>query len=101
MQYKRQIRNATDPYKRAVYCIIGCCDVSEQHSEVAKTSDDFLWIQLSMIRSESENNSECLTYSDLQSMILEQYGEKHFNATEQPHLYFQVIAIEAKIILKF
>lgn len=106
MLYKRQIRNASDPYKRAVYCIIGCCDVHEQHPEVVKTSDDFLWIQLSLIRNSAHANetdsrssssttasSEYLTFAALQSMILEQYGEKHFNATEQPHLYFQVLAL--------
>lgn len=94
MQYKRQIRNATDPYKRAVYCIIACCDINEQHSEVAKTSDDFLWIQLSMIRSGSDaSDSELLTYSGLQYMIYEEYGEAHFNAAEQPHLYFQLLAL--------
>lgn len=93
MQYKRQIKNATDPYKKAVYCIIACCDNNEQHPEVAKTSDDFLWIQLSLIRTERTDGSEILTYSDLQTMILEQYGEKHFNASEQPHLYFQVLVL--------
>ncbi|EDS25850.1 nuclear pore complex protein Nup93 [Culex quinquefasciatus] len=93
MQYKRQIRNAIDPYKRVVYCIIGCCDIQEQHPEVAKSSDDFLWIQLSLIRPESDDNSEHLTYSGLQAVILEQYGERHFNATEQPHLYYQVLAL--------
>ncbi|TMW41919.1 hypothetical protein DOY81_012999 [Sarcophaga bullata] len=29
----------------------------------------------------------------LQTMILEKYGEKHFNAGEQQHLYFQVLAL--------
>lgn len=85
-------------YKCAVYGIIGCCDVPD-HSKVAKTTDDFLWIQLSMIQPDDNGNmsnfddtigSDCLTYSALQSMILEKYGEKHFNANEQPHLYFQV-----------
>lgn len=99
MHYRRQVRNATDSYKRVVYCIIGCCDILEQHPEVAKTSDDFLWIQLSLIRpaasatfsgDQDASGSDCLTYSGLQTMILEQYGEKHFNAQEQPHLYFQV-----------
>lgn len=99
MHYKRQIQNATDPYKCAVYGIVGCCDVLE-HSKVAKTTDDFLWIQLSMIRPATNGTSmsgnvdvsgtDCLTYSALQTMILEKYGEKHFNANEQPHLYFQV-----------
>lgn len=99
MQYKRQIRNTTDPFKRAVYCIVACCDINEHHPEVAKTSDDFLWIQLSLIRGDfsqttsSNDDSEHLSYSDLQKMILEQYGEKHFNANEQPHLYFQVLIL--------
>lgn len=90
LQYKKHIRNATDQYKRAAYCIVGRCDVNEQHAEVAKTSDDFLWIQLSMIRNDGEAAVDDLTYAGLQSMILEQYGEKHYNAQEQPHLYFQV-----------
>lgn len=104
MQYKRQVRNtSTDPYKRAVYCIVASCDVTEQHPEVAKTSDDFLWIQLSLIRLDGggaaaaggspADDGESFTYTDLQKMILEQYGEKHFNATEQPHLYFQVLTL--------
>ncbi|XP_053681356.1 nuclear pore complex protein Nup93-1-like [Anopheles nili] len=93
MQYKRQIRNATDPYKRAVYCIVGCCDIQEPHADIAKTTDDFLWIQLSLIRTEGDDSSEHLTCSGLQSMILEQYGEKHYNAAEQPHLYFQLLAL--------
>uniref|UniRef100_A0A1L8DX32 Nuclear pore protein n=1 Tax=Nyssomyia neivai TaxID=330878 RepID=A0A1L8DX32_9DIPT len=93
MQYKRQIRNATDPFKRVVYCILGSCDIHEQHQDIAKTSDDFLWIQLSLIQLKAEANQEILTYSGLQNMILEQYGEKHFNANEQPHLYFQVLAL--------
>lgn len=98
MQYKRKIQNETDMYKCAVYGIIGCCDVPE-HTKVAKTTDDFLWIQLSMIRSDDNGNIytvddstglESPTYSSLQTMILEKYGEKYFNANEQPHLYFQV-----------
>lgn len=101
MQYKRQVRNtSTDPYKRAVYCIVASCDVTEQHPEVAKTSDDFLWIQLSLIRmdggqgsSSADQDGESFTYMDLQKLILEQYGEKHFNATEQPHLYFQMLTL--------
>lgn len=98
MQYKRKIQNETDMYKCAVYGIIGCCDVPD-HAKVAKTTDDFLWIQLSMIQPDDNGNmsnnddsigSDSPTYSTLQSMILEKYGEKHFNANEQPHLYFQV-----------
>lgn len=99
MQYKRQVRNATDPYKRAVYCITASCDIAEQHAEVAKNADDFLWLQLSMIRSASvesadaATDADCLTYGRLQTMICEEYGEGYFNAVEQPHLYFQLLAL--------
>lgn len=101
MQYKRKIQNETDMYKCAVYGLIGCCDVPD-HAKVAKTTDDFLWIQLSMIQPDDNGNmsntedhlgSDNPTYPALQSMILEKYGEKHFNANEQPHLYFQVLAL--------
>lgn len=96
MQYKRKIQNETDMYKCAVYGIIGCCDVPD-HVKVAKSTDDFLWIQLSMIQPDdngvmhnTDDQADCPTYSGLQTMILEKYGEKYFNANEQPHLYFQV-----------
>uniref|UniRef100_A0A336LSA7 Nuclear pore protein n=1 Tax=Culicoides sonorensis TaxID=179676 RepID=A0A336LSA7_CULSO len=93
MLYKRQIRNTTDPYKRAVYCILGYCDINDHHPEVAKTSDDFLWIQLSLIKTPTDESTNGLTLASLQNLILEQYGETHYNAMEQPHLYFQLLAL--------
>lgn len=46
-----------------------------------------------MIRCGDAADSESLTYSALQFMIYEEYGEAHFNATEQPHIYFQLLAL--------
>ncbi|XP_047544610.1 nuclear pore complex protein Nup93-like [Vanessa atalanta] len=92
-QYRIQVRNSTDPYKRAVYCVIGCCDVSDEHSEVARTADDYLWLKLSVIKSRSNNESESFSYSDLQKMILEDYGETHYHAYEKPLVYFQVLTL--------
>lgn len=63
-----------------------CYDIQEQHLEVTKSSDDFLWIQLSLIRRELDDNSEPVTYSGLQVVILVQYGELHFNTTEHSFL---------------
>lgn len=91
--YKNSIQNSTDAYQRAVYCILGCCDIKDQHPDVAKTSDDFLWIQLSLIRPESIDSAGVLTYSALQKMIIEEYGERHFNANERPIAYFQMLAL--------
>lgn len=91
MQYKQHKIRMSDPYKRAVFSILGSC--SEQHSELMQTSDDFLWIQLYLISNFSTDSSDKLTLPALQTMILEQYGEKHYNANEQPHLYFQVLVL--------
>ena len=49
MLYKRSVRNSTDPWKRAVYCILGACDPMDEHSEVATSLDDYLWIKLSQV----------------------------------------------------
>lgn len=91
MQFKQHKIRMSDPYKRAVYSLLGSCN--EQHPELTQTSDDYLWIQLYLISNDSTESSDQLTLSALQTMILEQYGEKHYNANEQPHLYFQVLAL--------
>ncbi|XP_068156855.1 LOW QUALITY PROTEIN: nuclear pore complex protein Nup93-1 [Drosophila tropicalis] len=91
LQYANKIRNSTDAYKKAVYCIFLGCDPHEVHGEVAKSIDDFLWIKLSMLRPGTPELAS--GYSNLQSLILEKYGEKYFNASQQAHLYFQTLAL--------
>ena len=85
--YKRSGRSTTDPYKRAVHCVLGACDPDDEHGEIATSLDDYLWIKLSQIRDEEEG----LTLEKLQHLMLEEYGEGHFKAFEQPVLYFQVL----------
>lgn len=46
LHYRRALRNNTDPYKRAVYCIIGRCDVADNQSEVADKTEDYLWLKV-------------------------------------------------------
>ena len=48
LHYRRALRNNTDPYKRAVYCIIGRCDVTDNQSEVADKTEDYLWLKAGM-----------------------------------------------------
>lgn len=91
MQFKQHKIRMSDPYKRAIFSILGSCN--EQHNELTQTSDDFLWLQLYLISNVSADSSDKMTLSSLQTMILEQYGEKHYNANEQPHLFFQVLAL--------
>lgn len=90
--YRRIVRNDTDPFKRIIWAVLGCCDVTDEHTEVARTADDYLWLKLSLVRVDA-NKDDCVKYSDLQHVILEEYGESHYDAINQPHLYFQVLAL--------
>ncbi|CAH1270686.1 NUP93 [Branchiostoma lanceolatum] len=93
LHYRRAIRNSTDPFKRAVYCILACCDTSDTHSDVADKTEDYLWIKLCQVSLEDDSAGlqDKLTLPQLQSLLLEEYGETHFNAAQQPFLYFQVL----------
>ena len=88
LQYRRSVRQSTDPYKRAVYCVVAACDPTEEHTEVATSLDDYLWLKLCCLR---EEGGDTLTLPGLQTLLTEEYGESHFNATAQPLLYFQVL----------
>jgi len=60
---------------RAVYCIIGQCDAREDHSEVANSTDDYLWLKLSQVTFEDGDvGRERLTLVQLQIMLLEEFG---------------------------
>lgn len=49
LHYRRALRNNTDPYKRAVYCIIGRCDVTDNQGEVADKTEDYLWLKAGVL----------------------------------------------------
>lgn len=46
LHYRRVLRNSADPYKRAVYCLIGKCDIADNHGEVADKTEDYLWLKV-------------------------------------------------------
>lgn len=46
MHYRRVLRNCADPYKRAVYCMIGKCDINDNHGEIADKTEDYLWLKV-------------------------------------------------------
>ena len=97
LSYRRAVRSSTDPFKRAVHCVLGACDPSDEHGEVATSIDDYLWIKLCQIREDQPAvgtaggaAGEGPSLAQLQALLSEEYGESHFNAYEQPGLYFQV-----------
>ncbi|XP_040266139.1 nuclear pore complex protein Nup93 [Bufo bufo] len=99
LHYRRAVRSSTDPYKRAVYCIIGRCDVADNHNEVADKTEDYLWLKLSQICFDDDTSSspqDRLTLPQFQKQLLEDYGESHFAANQHPFLYFQVLLLTAQ-----
>ena len=75
LQYKRSIRSSVDPYKRAVFCIIGRCDSNDSHPEVIKKTEDYVWLKLNQLSFSEEENQESIKLGDLQRLLLEEYGE--------------------------
>ena len=63
-------------YSRAVYCILGQCDATDDHSEIADKIDDYMWIKLSQLSFEDDDSvtTDTLTLPQLQTMLLEEYG---------------------------
>uniref|UniRef100_A0A7M4E2B2 Nuclear pore complex protein Nup93 n=1 Tax=Crocodylus porosus TaxID=8502 RepID=A0A7M4E2B2_CROPO len=99
LHYRRALRNNTDPYKRAVYCIIGRCDITDNQSEVADKTEDYLWLKLKQVCFDDDGTSspqDRLTLSQFQKQLLEDYGESHFAVNQQPFLYFQVLFLTAQ-----
>ncbi|PWA15460.1 hypothetical protein CCH79_00020719, partial [Gambusia affinis] len=77
LHYRRALRNSADPYKRAVYCLIGKCDVNDSHGEVADKTDDYLWLKLNQVCFDDDSSSspqDRLTLPQLQKQLLEDYG---------------------------
>uniref|UniRef100_A0A3Q3BQS7 Nuclear pore complex protein Nup93 n=1 Tax=Kryptolebias marmoratus TaxID=37003 RepID=A0A3Q3BQS7_KRYMA len=100
LHYRRALRNCADPYKRAVYCLIGKCDVNDNHGEVADKTEDYLWLKLNQVCFDDDSSSSSpqdrLTLPQLQKQLLEDYGESHFSASQHPFLYFQVLFLTAQ-----
>uniref|UniRef100_A0A8C6XJV9 Nuclear pore complex protein Nup93 n=1 Tax=Naja naja TaxID=35670 RepID=A0A8C6XJV9_NAJNA len=103
LHYRRALRNNTDPYKRAVYCIIGRCDIADNHSEVADKTEDYLWLKLNQVCFDENSSSapqDRLTLSQFQKQLLEDYGESHFARLRCHAVHVALVLFELKLLLK-
>uniref|UniRef100_A0A2R5LLL6 Nuclear pore protein n=2 Tax=Ornithodoros turicata TaxID=34597 RepID=A0A2R5LLL6_9ACAR len=100
LQYARSVRASSDQFKRAVYCILGGCDVTDDHPDVATKVEDYLWLRLCQVHLDDAeveaSQHDHLTLSRLQTLLLEEHGETHFDAYHQPFLYFKVLFLTAQ-----
>lgn len=77
--------DSNDPFKRVIYSLVTAIDISNKHSDVIKTADDYLWLKLCQVR----NNKDKLTYSVLQTLIYNEYKDQFSEV--QPMSYFQLL----------
>ena len=55
--------------------MIGQCDHTEDHPDVADKIDDYLWLKLSQIQLSADgSNPDDFTLSKLQKLLYEEYG---------------------------
>ncbi|XP_035765820.1 nuclear pore complex protein Nup93 [Neolamprologus brichardi] len=75
------------------------CDINDNHGEIADKTEDYLWLKLNQVCFDDDGSSspqDRLTLPQLQKQLLEDYGESHFSASQQPFLYFQVLFLTAQ-----
>ena len=46
MTYRKSVRSSSDPYKKAVYCLLACCDFNDNHPNVIQKTDDYIWYKV-------------------------------------------------------
>lgn len=86
---------AHDPYKLAVYKVLGRCDLARKSlPDVVQTSEDYLWLQLALLTTEPEQQGpQSYTLSELQSTVLA-YGPGHFDPKgAAPLRYFHILCL--------
>ncbi|ODV64135.1 linker nucleoporin NIC96 [Ascoidea rubescens DSM 1968] len=99
IEFNQFIRNSidVDPYKYAVYKIIGRCDLTKKNiPRITIGIEDWLWLHLTYI---NEDNNDLVndpvyqryTLADLQKTII-QSGAGHFNTVNNP-LYLQTLVL--------
>lgn len=102
-EYNQRIRYLTDtsdPYKHALYKLIGRVELSRRNVPgVTQTTEDWLWFQLSLVR-ENEGPGEApherYGLRDL-ARVLVKFGEGHFDPKgNRPVLYFQVLLLSGQ-----
>ena len=59
-----------------MYCCVCRCDVRYDHSAVATSTDDYLWLKLGLVTFDDcdAGSRDGLTLTQLQTMLLEDFG---------------------------
>lgn len=92
--------DGADPFKFALYKIIGRIDLSKKFpNALTRSTENWLWLQMSLVReSEDEEDGGRDHYSlEVLGKKLRGYGEAHFDPKgTRPLHYFQVLLLSAQ-----
>ncbi|QPG74934.1 hypothetical protein FOA43_002272 [Brettanomyces nanus] len=97
-QYFKHTSKEVDPYRYAVYKVLGRCDLSRKDlPSITLSIEDWLWFHLCLIYEEDVEASnddssvqERYTLNDLQKSVLE-YGSDAFNGSSNNPMYLQAL----------
>ncbi|KAJ3348165.1 hypothetical protein HDU83_001527 [Entophlyctis luteolus] len=98
-------RARVDPFKAAVYKILGRCELSSKiikSTDVAPAVEDYLWLQLMLIDEDAAaggpsaravSPADRYTLRDM-SVLMQKYGANHFSPQNRsPLVYFEVLLL--------
>ncbi|ODQ79642.1 hypothetical protein BABINDRAFT_162018 [Babjeviella inositovora NRRL Y-12698] len=94
-QHIAQVSKTADPYRYAVYKLIGRCDLARKTFPVDLSIEDWLWCHLSLTREdnvEEDPSHERYTLLDLQRTVA-QYGAGRFNGSNQNPFYLKALVL--------
>lgn len=106
LQYRRCCSaggGASDPYERVVLAVLGACagespTATDPLADLpATTSDDWLWFRLACVRALATRSAQTAALSQLQQQLRVQLGESHFDAYNQPLIYFRVLLLSGQL----
>ena len=93
---QRLIVGNQDPYKMTLLKILGRCDLNKKTvPEVITTTQDYIWLQLWLIKDIQDASSPSSNYNlaSLQKLVLD-FGPKHFNPkNNNPVQYFETLLV--------
>ncbi|KAG2214436.1 hypothetical protein INT47_000992, partial [Mucor saturninus] len=86
-----------DPYKLIIYKIIGRCELHKKSfPDVIKTTEDYIWLQLMLVRevtATEKNHFERYRLCDLQREITN-LGNEYFDRHEpNPYIFFKILLL--------
>jgi nuclear pore complex protein Nup93 len=93
--FNSHIRNnaSVDQYKYAMYKLAGRFDLSRKTLKVASTTEDWMWVQLSLVREggANEGSQEQYDLADLGRLVIKYGADKFDEGGKRPFAWFNLL----------